>query len=149
MPRARSTILDSWRRRSYSLHVNAWGWCIGLIAFFAMLQHFLYPGSLDNASVNDVLGPWDEIWSVAYGVGGLCMFYGIWKPNRVADAVGLALFAGATFVNAISIWLLVGFQPQVIPYLLGILVAATLRFRVITGRVKPRAQDILPIGGDQ
>jgi hypothetical protein len=84
--------------------LNAWGVLIGGLSVIACVVFFLNPEDTLNAtSVSQQLGPWDDVWNIMYGVGGLLMVYGIVKPDRVADVIGLLLFAGATLVNMLAV----------------------------------------------
>jgi hypothetical protein len=105
---ATSTLRMRWflirHPRILAIMLNAWGVLIGGLSVIACVVFFLNPDDTFNAtSVSRQLGPWDDAWNVMYGVGGLFMVYGIVKPDRVADVIGLLLFAGATLVNMFAV----------------------------------------------
>jgi hypothetical protein len=105
---ATSTLRMRWflirHPRILGIMLNAWGVLIGGLSVIACAVFFLNPDDTLNAtSVSQHLGPWDDVWNVMYGVGGLLMVYGIVKPDRVADVIGLLLFAGAVLVNMLAV----------------------------------------------
>lgn len=135
-----------YRRRRYRIHVDAWGICIGVLAVWQLFLFAAYPAALEATSVSKVLGPfWDVLWTAGYGTAGACIIYGLVKPDSGIDALGLAVLAGAIAGQLACIAVAAPLSlAQAGPQLFTPCIAAIMRFRVVTGRVRPGPDDIPP-----
>lgn len=104
------------------------------------------PDAIETSSVTKLLGLGPAYaWALVYFIAGAAIFYGLIKPDSGIDAFGLALLAATVVSQLACIAItaptgLVAAAPQLVTP--GI--AAVLRFRVVTGAVRPTPDDIGP-----
>lgn len=72
--------------------------------------------SLIHPAFNPVamlLGGWQAVWAVAFGLGGLLMLLGLalWKPK--VEAAGISLFIGGLMVQAVAFIVIPDFSRSV------------------------------------
>ena len=72
---------------------------IALVGVNSAVNFFVNPNS---NLLHNLVSPWDYIWTVFYGLGGLAIFLGIALQRSDLEAAGCIAFAGGAFVNAIT-----------------------------------------------
>lgn len=73
---------------------------LGLAALVSGLRFWLDPASLDASSVGRALpGPFDEVWSSLYVVGGVLLIIGAQRPAPRVELPGVTLLLTALVVN--------------------------------------------------
>jgi hypothetical protein len=105
------------------------------IAFAAVLSALVFlaaPDVLRQSPVGRVLHPWDYVWSVGYGLAGLTILFGLFTLKPQWEIAGLALFAGAIFVNLVAVVSLGGWRGFTTDVLLvGFIAASVARIWVL------------------
>lgn len=73
------------------------------LAFVISCVAFLIPGDLlPKIATSRTLGAWATVWSIAGGLGGLGVIYGLCRPDPRAEASGLALLCSALGIAAVA-----------------------------------------------
>lgn len=148
--RREQTIFNCLRRayirRRYRMHLDAWGIGIGLLAIWQFVMYLAWPEVAEVSSVSQIMGvTWGYLWALAYAVAGSCMVYGLVKPDSGADAFGLVVLAAATAGQIVCIIIILPERYAASLASLTVpMVAAIMRYRVVTGRVRRVPDDIPP-----
>src|SRR4051794_12135942 len=93
MPERLSEILshtDHKRAMTYYRAQNsAWLW-VGLAVIVSAVNWFIDPekAALKSAVGRQLHGPWDDLWTLFTGVGGVLIIWGIWKFVIRLEIVG-------------------------------------------------------------
>lgn len=88
--------------RAYAL--DAW---LGLAAFLSLFV-YLAPGERLSPTAL-VLGNWAVLFFGAYAVAGVLILAGLWSLSARLHFAGLSLIASALFIQAVAVFVLVGF----------------------------------------
>lgn len=143
--------------RFYALYANAWEAAIALAAVVTAVAFWFDPNGAETAPLANVLGGWDDVWYMLYGVGGAMVLLGLLLHGRQVffrgvrligdgrvELSGLVLIATAIVVNVVAI-ANAGFlrTPSVATYA-GLLVACFLRGRTLMAERKAQVPVIVP-----
>lgn len=90
------------RRRPYVReHIVELG--IALVAVIATIANYLAPGALESQALDETLGPLVTVWSLAYGIGGAFIIYGLARPHPRVELSGLGFLIGAMSSQAVAL----------------------------------------------
>ena len=91
---------DKWAYRA----ANAPMLVLGLLAVLATLQ-FIFVQDLSSRSIlGRELGALDDAYNIAWMVGGLLVIGGVWTVNRLAEAIGCAVYFLAVLANTVAVF---------------------------------------------
>lgn len=104
-------------RRAYRLRESI----VAVMGFFGALgglSFFVDPSSVDQSAIgHNLTGPWDELWSAAWLIGGLLVMAGVLRPARLVELFGWCIFVPAVIPYAVAVIALAGFPPALFPAL--------------------------------
>lgn len=95
-------------RRTY-IFQNSIEFVMGIAVIVASITFFLDPDSLRRNSVGVTLHPFDFAWNAIYGVSGLMILWGLWRPSLRFELGGLLFLVGALLVQITAIWSIAGY----------------------------------------
>jgi hypothetical protein len=123
-------------RRAY-LFANAWALVIAISAVLTSAFYFVNPEALLGTALAHSVPAWTAFtWNICYGWGGLLMIYGLWKPSRPIDILGLSALAAGMLLNAIAILFVRGDQSIASAFvIIAFAIAACMRIALLSGWV--------------
>lgn len=89
------------------------GWAvIGIIVAFGGATFFMDPSSVSNSAIGHQLsGPVDDLWNLAWLIGGVLIAYGCLRPDRIVELAGQLLFVIAVVMYTVAIFVEAGKPP--------------------------------------
>jgi hypothetical protein len=130
--------------------------CLGLLGFIGGVAFFIDPtGVNDSAIGRNLPGPWDELWSAAWTLGGLLVIVGALWPTPLVELFGWAVYVPAMFVYSVAVLMLTGGAPPAayLAFSIGAAGAAKMVYlqvyapRATRVRVERRHPDAARYGG--
>jgi hypothetical protein len=104
---------------------------LGIAAILSSVTFFVSPESRERSSVGMALSPYDLLWTVGYGSGGLLIVYGLFRTRPRFEAAGLSLIAAASALQAIAVLVVRGLPGTAAAAVL-LAVAVACAIRVVT-----------------
>lgn len=133
---------------------------VAVMGFFGALgglAFFLDPSSVDESAIGrNLSGPWDELWSAAWLVGGTMIMFGVLRVSKLTELLGWCVFVPAVVMYAVAVVLLTGTPPGLFSLLgLGVGGGARIAYWVLYApkemrvRVERRREPPEPFGGPE
>jgi hypothetical protein len=94
--RLRFTAVRIVRRR---LTAVPFATAIALVGVNGAVNLFTQP---QRTPAHNLLSPWDDVWAVLYGIGGLLILAGIATAKANIEAAGCMAFAGGSRISAVA-----------------------------------------------
>lgn len=86
---------------------------LGLAAVMSCVQFFVDPQSVERSSLGrNLSGSIDDIWNIAWGLGGALIIYGVIARHNRLEIIGQIFFLAGIIPNAIAIVINVGGGPS-------------------------------------
>lgn len=108
------TVPDARARWLYRALNAIWIW-VGLVCVLSAVQFYADPASIARSSIGHALdGPADDLWNIAWGIGGVLITYGVWTMRPAVEIIGHLFLTVAVLTNAIAVLVLLGPGPSAV-----------------------------------
>jgi hypothetical protein len=114
MPQLRPSGAGARARWLYRALNGSWV-LLGIAAVLAAAQFYTDPASIAKSSIGRTLdGPADDVWNIAWALGGLAIAVGVWTVRPTLEIIGHLFFSVAAFINALAVLVILGPGPSAI-----------------------------------